>query len=332
MKELKDPQKDLQKKQSPEKKEKEESEEFKKEKELFLNKRKKERRQKYIAFCILWILFFFVSFVALATFYFAQEKTSIKNLTVSGYKHITPIEIEQGIVPFLNQKFLGVVPVNNKTFFREKAITEYFLKKYRGINSITFQFTGNNKLKVTLNEKNINALLCQRNNAAGSKDLDINSEDCYYLDLESRAYQKAPRVSDGLYIKYYVEKELYQSITQSKKEFMKLSDFLIIEEVVYFLKNLDIEVDSINVSNEKNSFSFHVYRVDQWYPENFLIKFSSQTLSSPLKDITLYGFEKIWKTNSEKKERLHSLEYIDMRFDRKALSKHYENEQEESKF
>ena len=107
---------------------------------------------------------------------------------------------------------------------------------------------------------------------------------------------------------------------------------MIIEEVVYFLKNLDIEVDSISVSNEKNSFSFHVYRVDQWYPENFLIKFSSQTLSSPLKDITLYGFEKIWKTNSEKKERLHSLEYIDMRFDRKALSKHYENEQEESKF
>lgn len=192
------------------------------------------------------------------------------------------------------------------------------MTSYPGISEATFVFKGNT-LHVNLKEKSINSLICNVQTRSN-----IN-EQCYFLDHFSKPYSVAPRISRGLYKKFYMVDDQFREYTVNRKPVFTREEYQNLGSALNELEyNNDINVDTIILDKEKLSMDFFIYRMKDWYPENLVIKFSFATLDTTQQAVTLFGIRsfinKIIMPDGDI-SHMYDLEYIDCRFVEKVLYK-----------
>ncbi len=215
--------------------------------EEFIRKKKQKKR-----IIIAIVVFVFVALVCLSAYLSHRKEVRISRIELNGGILVTQADVESKGLTHLYGSYFWMYPKNNAFWYPQKDLKKYLLETFKRIETIDVKLKGFNTLVVNIKERKPFALWCNGGetselNNVSTTTLDLIStstmqvvvksktkepEDCYFMDLNSTIFAKAPNFSGDAYAKYYgfvkpteSESPIGKEYMTDTKKFSEISDF-----------------------------------------------------------------------------------------------------------
>ena len=156
-----------------------------------LNKKRKIAFIKKVGVIFIFVLFFISLFVLFLTI----DKIKIKNIVVVGNSSVLTEDIVTVIQKELDEKYLWIISTNNIFLLQRFEIPAEILENIKKINTVKISLQGLDTLKVVVSERVSESLWC-----LGTPE---DSNVCYFMDSDGFVFNKAPELTNNVFIKYY---------------------------------------------------------------------------------------------------------------------------------
>ena len=275
---------------------------------------KKAKKREQIRITIKTILFL-VSFFVLASI--VVYATRLKQLRIKNFNIDTQTaSVKDGVAMLvdteLNKMYIGLFPKNSIFITSYKKLEEKIRDSFPKILNIKIQRSGLYTINAEIKEREPKALWCgdvvppvaQKRNGDLQK---IKNEwgTCYFMDKDGYIYAKAPFFTGNIFPHYYGSLEHAEPIAQQyipKNEFRKWQNFY-----TSFSYD-DITPQALLFSDEEDAEVYLTNGVTIYLPRN--------------KDINMIKNRILAIIEAGKMEDPENIEYIDLRFGKKAFIKH----------
>ncbi len=250
-----------------------------------IKKRYKIKKKKPLLESTL-ISVFFCAFIVLAFFYIFfvhYSKFQLKEVVVSNEKYVTADALTDFTAREVKNK---IFLFENKSMFlvNEKKLNQEILSRIPVIKSTEIKKKFPNILEINIEERNPFSIWCNEK----------NKNECYHIDKEGVAFQKATYVKDS----FFIAVKKIDDFSLGSKVFSQ-------EEVKYFLE-IKENIKRINLT----PYYFYVHssqRLDLKLQEGWSIRFSFTDISYQLNRLLII-------IDQISKEQKDNLSYIDLRF------------------
>jgi hypothetical protein len=275
-----------------------------------LKKKKKKKTRKKILIIVIIFILFFVGLIFLSYW----DEINIQDIQVVGNKIVEKEAIKEVAQEFITGKTVLFFAKSNSFVYPEKKIEKKLAEKYKRLKNITVEVDANDlkTMWITVSEYEGKYLWC------GEKPAEEESvlQECYFLDSEGYIFDKAPYFSGEVYFKLYgntgfdllnpissyFSPEYFKKVILLKEAMEKMN----LKPVVFYLKN-NTEAE-FYLSSNKNKLNAPkvLFEVNSDYSK-LIENLQSAITTEPLQ--------------SDLKNRINSLSYIDLRFGNKIFYK-----------
>lgn len=237
---------------------------------------------------------FFVGIVCIAfvlLYCLTRQFWRISEIVVVGAETLSKDAISQSVTEVLSSSYFHVVPKNNSFLYPKKQVLASMEEDYLAIRSVTLKREGLKKLVVTIEERHPIALWC------------LSSEECYYIDNEAFAYEKAPSFSGDVYIHF--EKENMDTVPLGQV-FLPAQTYIALSQFLEYLVAQGKNIQKVTISNNDTDATVSLFAL----PELRITV--SEDMTSLADKISLVLGPAVLSA-----DELSRMEYIDFRFGKK---------------
>jgi len=261
--------------------------------DILKSSKKLKRKKIFLKIIIFFLLFLILTAGIILSLYI--PKLRIQKIAVEGAEILNIDKIISNIFNSLNGRHFFLIPKNNILVASKKEISKNILNSFPRIRDVSLGKDFPSGLSVKIKERQSTALLCRGE----------NKNECAYIDENGFVFEKAPYFSGEIFLKFFDERDVGNSISDrqllSEEQFNGLIDFknYLLKENIKII-NINLKKDGIYelrtsedwiiLLNERNDFRIAF--------ENFKTAFDSLI-----------------------KEEQNNLEYIDLRFGNKVFYK-----------
>jgi len=268
-----------------------------------------------------------VLFIALLwglSYFSRHPKVIIQNILVEGNRVIPAEEIKDTVLEKISGNYFFLFSKKNFLIYPKRSLEKDLLDKFHRIEYLSIKRLDRNTLAVSLKEWQGKYLLCEMN----------SDDDCYFMNSSGFVFDKAPNFSGSVYFRIYSSnffKETDDLIGQTfmpMEEFAELLDFK--EKIGKFFQIKALEI------GENGDYKF-LLEIDG-NNLNPYIAFKKPARNAPATTSQMLAgaggesdFDKIFDNlalaigaeplSLELKDKIDSLEYLDLRYDNKVLYK-----------
>ncbi len=259
-------------------------------------------------FYMLLISFFGVSFYM----FFFSGYLKMSNIKITGNNEINSFDIQNSLSGYLQVNFLKIIPKDNFLFISEKKVSELLKNNFKKIRAVTVSKEFPDSISINIDERKAVLVWC-------------SGEKCFLIDENGTAYSVADFNSSEI-----SQNHLIRINDMSERDIaigQKITDYDFEQYVIGIknaLKGIDLKINSgddaystpSNVANE----------IDVKVESDVKIYFSTQfSLMSAIDSLDIIFKKEITR------DKLESIEYIDLRSEGKVFYKFKENNTENNK-
>lgn len=157
-------------------------------------RRKKKRRYIFIGS----LIFVLVSIISILSYIAHRKEFRIVNVNLFGGVLVTEDEVQAKTFEFLNGSYFWLFPKNNAFLYPKSRLEDYLKEKFKRIDTIDISLKNFQRLSVVITERKHFAIWCK-----GLPKLEVDEEQCYFMDKNSTIFAPAPNFSGDAYFKYY---------------------------------------------------------------------------------------------------------------------------------
>lgn len=250
-----------------------------------------------------------VLFIALLwglSYFSRHPKVIIQNILVEGNRVIPAEEIKDTVLEKISGNYFFLFSKKNFLIYPKRSLEKDLLDKFHRIEYLSIKRLDRNTLAVSLKEWQGKYLLCEMN----------SDDDCYFMNSSGFVFDKAPNFSGSVYFRIYSSnlfKETDDLIGQTfmpMEEFAELLDFK--EKIGKFFQIKALEI------GENGDYKF-LLEIDGNNLNPYIAFKKSGDFDKIFDNLALaIGAEPL---SLELKDKIDSLEYLDLRYDNKVLYK-----------
>lgn len=268
----------------------------------------KRRNLKSIFFKFALAIFLIISFIAL----FYIPKFRIKNIKIENNSNLNPAVVEI-IKNELNKKIFLIFPYDNIFILKKDNIAKKILKNINDIKSIKIKKSFPNDLIISFEEKKIIGAYCK----TAEKRINENEteEKCFFIDENGEPFKEISSEEKNKTIneKKIILFEVFTDKPNNFSRFLEQEKFLNLTEFARGAENLlGLKTEKITIKTESES---PVQQYEVYFNEKWFVKLDSKTDPRT----TLENLRIILDSNI--KEKINVLEYIDLRLPNKVFFK-----------
>lgn len=156
----------------------------------------KRKRKKRIAYIGIFFLFLII-LVVLGSYLSHRKEFRISKVSLAGGVLITQEEVQKRTLDFLSGSYFWLFPKNNAVLYSKSRLEKNLKENFKRIDTINIKLNGFQNLSININERKPQALWCK------GEPKDMHDEECYFMDLNSTIFAKAPNFFGDAYFKYY---------------------------------------------------------------------------------------------------------------------------------
>jgi hypothetical protein len=289
-------------------------------KEIKKKKRKKIRNR---------IIIFSVIFLLILTgliFLSRWQEMNIQDIQVVGNKIIDAQDIKKIAETKLVGNFIFVFPKKNSFLYPENKIKNKLSEEFKRLKEIEVEVDANDlqTLWITVSEYEGKYLWCGENIV--QEDFEFNNQDCYFLDSEGYIFDKAPYFSGEVYFKFYGNSG-FDSLSPISSHFFPESfkKIILLKEAI---EKMNLKLSSFSLENQEDGNLFLSCNGKTQNAPRIIFKLNSdynKLIENLQSAITTEPLQ------SDLKNRLNNLNYIDLRFGNKIFYKFRQNNDENGK-
>jgi hypothetical protein len=185
------------------------------------------------------IFIFILFFVSLFVLFLTIDKIKINNIVVAGNSSVVTEEIVNVIQKELDEKYLWVIPTDNFFLLQRFEIPVEILDNIKKIKTVEINLEGFNTLKVIVSERVSESLWCFG--------VPENSNGCYFMDSYGFVFNKAPELTNNIFIKYY---GFILKDNPLGENYFSLDKFKDIKYFISEIKKIGFKPESFNAISE----------------------------------------------------------------------------------
>ncbi len=304
------------------------------------SKRSKKRQGRRLRTTVIFIIIVVAFIVGGISWLAHNENVSINDIQIEGARSVDTEEIKKIVEENISGYHLWVFPKKNTLIFSKNKLRVEILDEYKQIKNVVIKRNGFKAITITIFEREPFALWCDGETPLSGENVDAGN--CYFVDCEGYIFASAPYFHDHVYFELYgkpfevvevkkettekekpasakgygeAKEELNAKITGEieyiGKHFLPPVEFVRTMQFISSLEKIEILVYSLIIdSPDMYKLTLKEGGVLRFLPE--------QDHYRAINDLTIAYKKKF----SESFDLLpKDLEYIDIRFDNKALFK-----------
>jgi cell division septal protein FtsQ len=185
------------------------------------------------------IFIFILFFISLLILFLTIDKIKINNIVIVGNSSVSTEDVVNIIQKELDEKYLWIIPTDNIFLLQRFEIPIEILENIKKINTVKISLQGLNTLKVVVSERVSESLWCLG--------VPEDSNGCYFMDSDGFVFNKAPELTNNIFIKYYGVILKNNPIGENYFSFNKFKD---IKCFISEIKKIGFKPESFSVINE----------------------------------------------------------------------------------
>ncbi len=278
----------------------------------FRTKKAKKREQIRVVIKVLLFLISFMVLIGAVSYAVHLKQLRIKKINIQAPTTSVEDAVAMLAKTELDKSYLGFFPKNSIFLTTYKKLEEKILDSFPKILNIKIQRSGLYTINAEIKEREPKALWCgdvvppvTQKQKTESKKIKNEWGTCYFVDENGYIYAKAPFFTGNVFPHYYGSLEHGEPVAQQympKDEFKKWQDFY-----TSFSYN-DIKLQAILFLDERDVELYLTNGVAIYIPRNI--------------DINIIKNRILAIVDAGKMDNPKDIEYVDLRFGKKAFIKH----------
>jgi cell division septal protein FtsQ len=263
-----------------------------KKKDILASSKKIRRKRLLLKYMVISFCFLAVATGMVKLFYLSKFR--VQKISIKGNIVLKEEEIKLKVLDSINGKYFHIFPEDNILIIPKKKIAENLLSGFPRLKKVSLAIDMPDILFLEIKERKPAALFCQ-------------GENCAFLDEDGFVFEKSPFFSDGVFLKFFDERE-----TVDKKLSFQLISEIQYKKLIEFAEFVSKEnIKIYKIILEKNEL-YKLYTSETWY----IILNSENDPRAAFENLKTALGEQI-------KDKREKLEYIDLRLENKIFYKYY---------
>jgi hypothetical protein len=278
--------------------------------------RRTERKRKLLLVGVFFACTLII--LSVGVFIVRLSDLQIQKVVVTGTNIVLPSAIEQKTLTELSGNYFFFIPKSSVFFYGKKELEESLRKEFPRLKDLIITTQDLQTLTLTVTEHTGMYLWCGE--TYDSATYDITKEECSYVDDTGYVFDTAPSFSGNIYLKFFGG--LVKNTQIVGEHVLPEKDF---NRAVIFatgLQTLGFRISGVVVTPD--TYTFLVQRDTPPYTSTIVIKSDAQVE-------TLLAYVRAAITteplSSKLKKSIDSLEYLDLRFNKKVYYKFTEDQE-----
>ncbi len=263
---------------------------------------KKKKRRIFVRKVLVVVFLFLTVFLGLG--YAAQwQKFNIQNIEVLGNKVVETKEIEALAREELSGEYFWLYPKTNFLIYPKKKMSEKLTGNLKILKDISVRLSGNQLLQISVSEREAKYTWCGATIPAN-----FAEAECYFMDQNGYIFTRAPYFSGDVYFKFFgpIGERSPEGVSFAPAYFQNLISF---RDAV---AELELGLSFMSVAEVEAELYLSSARADKG--PKIIFKLDSN-LEKTLENL------KLVIASEDIKNKLSSLQYIDLRFGNKVYYK-----------
>lgn len=258
-----------------------------------------QRRKKNITVGVVASLasILIISFII---FIFRLSIFQINNIEFSGLDRLDSSILRENVLATFDGYYLFFIPKSSSLFYSKDIIKKTLIEKFKRIESISIENKGLDTMSINIHERQATSIVCDgfKDDSLSANEIN-NDEKCYLADVTGYIFDNSNILSDGVYIRYYINSE--SNTLSIGGKFMDTEKFKKLNEFIKVVQSMDITVKGVLIGDGGN---YELYFKNK--DNSTAILYFDEHL--PFSQIST-NFLTFWKSSSDK-----NFEYINLRF------------------
>lgn len=277
-----------------------------------LRREKKTRLYKKLALIFLGLLVLFIGL----SFLSKERHIIIKDVVVSGTVVLEPEDIKSVVQKNITGNYIYLFSRKNIFLYPHDKIEKNLRDTFKRISSLSVEIDKEKNLKISLTERSASYLWCGEH-FVPTLERSIENSKCFFIDSNGYIFAPAPYFSGNVYFTFYGKLSLGDSAVPLGSIFLPQEDFIKLVSFRESLASLGVETDSFLI-DEEGEYNFFIRTPNLKtspkiiFEKNFDGLSLATDLGSALRAEPLV---------TSFKQKLSTLEYLDLRHKNKILYK-----------
>lgn len=258
-----------------------------------------QKRKKNITIGIISSIVFFLT-ISLLIFIFRLSIFQINNIEFSGLDRLDSSILRENVLNIFSGYYLSIIPRSSSFFYSKDDISRIFTEKFKRIEGVSIENKGQDTVIINIRERQATSIVCNgfKDDFFNENEVD-NDEKCYLADATGYIFDDSNILSDGVYIRYYINSE--SSTLSIGSKLMDVEKFKNLNEFIKAVQSMDVMVKGVLIGDGGN---YELYFKNK--DDSTAILYFDEHL--PFDQISK-NFVTFWKNSSNK-----NFEYINLRF------------------